>query len=337
MNINVAIKSGGRLHKKVYAYLFFDVATRHCVGYAWGFEKNTDLFLSALRNTLANSCWQGKAPYELQGETHLVKAVNESILKELFVETTILPKNPMPKYAERDIEVLKYQVFAKDLEYKEYFKGRHYNRREAWRLEKDLQKEVKCFTEIAQIEKFLQNIVDKYNELHPISAELHPDLLPQNPERLAYHLGEVVATTYHNGRVRAKNEEWVFADLEKLKHKRVEVRFWAGEAYVYQDGKFLGKAEKLEAAQVSKLEATEADGKIKGKQLRVQKEIRAKVQSRLSKTERLLIQKNVENKRIGVVGEASSVAHSSPQAVPVVETEEDFYISVYENNKRKSA
>ncbi|MCS7005433.1 MAG: hypothetical protein NZM38_08910 [Cytophagales bacterium] len=65
----------------------------------------------------------------------------------------------MAKCAERDIETLKYQVFAKDLEYKGYFKGRHYNRREAWRLEKDLQSKVKTFTDTAQVEQFLQRIV----------------------------------------------------------------------------------------------------------------------------------------------------------------------------------
>lgn len=297
VNINVQIKIAGKLYKKVYTYLFFDVATRHCVGYTWGFEKTTDLFLNALRNTLVNPCWQGKTPYELQGETHLVKAINESILKELFAETTILPKNPMAKFAERDIESLKYEVFAKDLEYKDYFKGRHYNKREAWRLEKDQQKEVKAFTETTQIEVFLSKIVATYNKLHPIAAELHPNLLPQNPERLAYHLGEAVKSSYRNGRMQAKNTEWVFTELDKLRHKEVEIRFWQNEAFVYQDGIFLGKAEELQAAQVSKLEAAEEDSKIKGKQLQTQKKIRNKIASQAQKAELLSIDKIFEQAR----------------------------------------
>ncbi|GAB4129513.1 MAG: hypothetical protein Fur0027_14340 [Raineya sp.] len=294
VNINVQIKFAGKLYKKVYAYLFFDVATRNCVGYAWGFEKTTDLFLRALRNTLANPCFQGKLPYELQAETHLVKAINEGVLKEFFVETTILPKNPMAKFAERDIESLKYEVFAKDLEYKDYFKGRHYNKREAWRLEKDQQKEVKTFTEATQIEVFLKKIVAAYNDLHPVATDLHPELLPQNPERLAFHLGERVETSYRNGRIQAKNKEWAFTELEKLRHKEVEVRFWQNEAYVYQDGVFLGKAEELQAAQASKLEANEEDGKIKGKQLQIQKKIRGKIAEQAQKAEPLAIDKVFE-------------------------------------------
>jgi len=303
VNINVQIKIAGKVYKKVYAYLFFDVATRHCVGYAWGFEKTRDLFLSALRNTIANPCWQGKMPYELQGESNLLKAINESVLKELFAETKILPQNPMAKYAERDIHSLKYDVFAKDSEYKDYFKGRHYGKREAWRLEKDLQANVKVFTETAEIEKFLGKIVATYNELHSISAPLHPELLPQNPERLAFHLSEPIQTSYRNGRLQADNEEWVFTAIEKLKHKHVEVRFWKGVAYVYQDGVFLGTAQKLEATQVSQLEATENDNKLKGKQLQTQKQIRAKVASQQAKTDKLHYEKIFEQARKQVYSE----------------------------------
>ncbi len=297
VNINVQIKIAGKLYKKVYAYLFFDVATRHCVGYAWGFEKTRDLFLNALRNTLLNDCWQGKMPYELQGESNLLKAINESVLKELFAETKILPQNPMAKYAERDIHSLKYDVFAKDKEYKDYFKGRHYGKREAWRLEKDLQNSVKAFTETAEIEKFLQKIVATYNELHPISAPLHPELLAQNPERLAFHLAEPIKTSYRNGRLQANNEEWIFLNIERLKHKHVEVRMWQGVAYVYQDGVFLGTAEPLQAAQVSKLEATEEDGKIKGRQLQTQRKLRAKVAEQVQKTEKINYEKIFEQAR----------------------------------------
>ncbi len=302
VNINVQIKIAGKLHKKVYAYLFFDVATRNCVGYAWGFEKTTDLFLRALRNTFENPAFAGKSPYELQCETHLVK-VNESLLKDLFCETTILPKNPMAKYAERDIHTLKYNVFAKDLEYKDYFKGRHYNKREAWRLEKDQQAEVKSFTQTDEIEKFLQKIIGAYNKMHPINKPLHPDLLPQNPERLAFHLGERVKTSYRNGRVRANYEEYAFSDIDKLRHKEVEIRFWAGVAYLYQDNTFLGVAEKIEAVQVSKLEAAEEDNKIKGEQIRTQKQIRSKVAKQAQKAETLVIEAISKQARKQVFGE----------------------------------
>jgi len=302
ININVQIKLAGKLHKKVYAYLFFDVATRHCVGYAWGFEKNTKLFLNALRNTLENPCWGGFSPYELQSETHLVKAVNEDVLRQLFAETTILPKNPLAKYAERDIENLKYEVFAKDLEYKDYFKGRHYNKREAWRLEKDQQKDVKAFAEIPQIEAFLSKIIAKYNKIYPISADLHPNLLPQNPERLAYHLGEAVKSSYRNGRIQAKNEDWVFTEIEKLKHKKVEIKFWGNEAYVYQDGVFVGNAKLLVAAQSSKLETSKADNKQKAEQLQTQKKIRSKIATQAQKAEPLAIDKIYEQARKQIYG-----------------------------------
>jgi hypothetical protein len=253
-----------KTYNKIKLYLFFDAATRHCVGYSYSHLKNTELFLAGLKNTLKNTVFSDKMPYELQSESHLLKQLASGVLREgeLFAAVSILPKNPMGKLAETDIRTLKYGVLQKDQRFAEYFKGRHYARREAYRLEKEDQSKTKKLS-IKDLPAFLEALVAAYNDAHPVTVPLHPNLLSKNPERLAYHLSETVKTTYRNGLFEAGKKRWVFSEIDsvlpRLKNADLEVKIWDNTAYVYQDGEFIAKAEEAERVQVSKLEKTQED------------------------------------------------------------------------------
>ncbi|MDX1903778.1 MAG: hypothetical protein SFU27_06420 [Thermonemataceae bacterium] len=296
MNINIQIGK----HKKAYAYLFFDVATRHCVGYAWSFEKNKDLFMSGLRNMLANPIWDGKTPYEIQGESNLLKGMNEDILKQIFPSTKIIPKNPLGKYAERDIRDLKYRVFARNTQYKDYFKGRHYNSSEAWTLDRDQQAAVKVMQSKEEIDNFLRTIVAEYNQVFAFNKPLHEKLPTKNTERLAFFVGEKALSptgkpiTYANGCFTYKKQVYAFTEIDKLKSKYLDVRFWESVPYVFQNDEYIGKGESFGLVPAATLEKQDYEDEEYLKQFAIAAKLQNQVAEHLECIEKVSINKYFE-------------------------------------------
>ncbi len=309
-------------------YLFFDVATRHCVGYSWSWSKNTELFLNGLKNMMLNPALNGYMPYELQTESHLISTLQGGILKEgeLFEAITVLPNNPMGKYAETDIRNLKYGPLHKDRRFAPYFKGRHYARREAWRLEKDKQgKTEKLAPE--QIDGFLADLIAAWNKLHPASTNMHEGLLPQEYERLAYWLAKPIKTTYRNGKFAAQNKEWYFEDIDsvlpRLTNNELIVKFWHGVPYVYHQGECLGSALEVQRVQDSKLERTERDATIKAAFYRNQKKLDNAVMAQSEKAAKLYIGEQEQE-------EAPEETYTAPKvAMPIGPEEEEEERDIY--------
>ena len=287
-----------KTYNKIKLYLFFDVCTRHCVGYAYSAEKNTPLFLAGLINMLQNPVFEGNMPYELQSESHLLKQLQNGILKEgeLFQKISILPKNPMGKYAESDIRNLKYGVLHKDARFADYFKGRYYARSEAWRQEKDDQGKTKKL-KIEEVPAFLAAMIATWNEAHPQNADFHTSMLKQNPERIAYHLSKPVKTTYHNGIFRYKNQNYEFSDIDsvlaKLKNKDLVIKnslnLTSNEVFVYHEEQFLASASPVRKVQASVLERTEADKQAQSAFYANQTNLDKKVVAQIAKAKKVTI------------------------------------------------
>lgn len=299
--------------KQIKLYLFFDVATRYCLGYSWSYEKNTDLFMRGLANMLSSDTLANKMPYELQTESHLLKQLQDSVLKkgELFQEVTILPKNPMAKYAESDIRNTKYSIFKKDPRFAEYFKGRHYAKKESNKLEKEHQNKLKKLAP-SEIEGFLAAIIDAWNSKHPASDSFHEALFEQNSERLAFYLSKKIDTTYKNGIFNASNKKFEFGSniskvLNTLQNDSIEVRFWKGECFVYHQNKYICNASEVKKVQASKLEKTAQDKENEQVFYKSQAELNKVVKEQKQRIETLTIEQiykqareNLQTKRVQI-------------------------------------
>lgn len=308
-DVPVAVEGG----RKLKAYLFFDVATRHCIGYAWSFEKNTALFLEALRNTLRNPALQGFMPGELQGESNLLKALEKDTLSVLFRDVSIIPKNPMPKFAEYDIRALKYDILRK--KYPEYFRGRHYARTKAYRLEAHEQNGKKALR-VSEIDAFMAALIGAWNEKHPLSAPLAAGLDKQDPARLATVLGERRAATYRGGCYAfgkyfiAKDKEAAYRLDERL---NIEIACWGDKCFA------LVGSEAIELQAAPEIPATRSERSQEHKDSMAElMRLRAGL-------------KTLDDEDIDLLYEQAKKGLESPEN----EEEEDFYLKYYETLKKQ--
>lgn len=278
-------------------YFAFDVASGAIVGWAFSTTKDTNLYLECVRSMYRNLLsWGLGQPHEAQVENHLVSQFKETLMAKghLFPEVTFAgAENSQEKYAERFFRDFKYQMEKQHI----VGVGRHYAKERANRVR---QQKVSDDTNVnyAQAVYAYDKTVALYTlMIHEWNAMPHPEpkkysgktrmevllgcvapgIEAINRRSLARWAGWSVETSIVRGQVRARYEDYAipFEMLSKLRHgsNKVTAYWWEQDPletvdsiYLYQEGVYLDEVERILPYQVSKLERTEADLKLLGKQ-----------------------------------------------------------------------
>lgn len=279
------------------AYFAFDVASGAIVGWAFSTTKDTKLYLECIRSMYRNLLdWGLGQPHEAQVENHLVSQFRETLMAKghLFPEVSFAgAENSQEKYAERFFRDFKHQVEKNHI----VGVGRHYARERANRVRHqkvsddtnvnyaqavyDYEAAVALYTEMIHEWNAMPHAKPK---LYPNKTRMEvllgciaPGITAINKRNLARWAGWSVETSIVRGQVRAHYEDYAvpFETLQRLRHgsRKVEA-YWCeqdpeGEVdsiYLYQEGVYLDEVERIRPFQVSKLERTEADLKLLGKQ-----------------------------------------------------------------------
>lgn len=279
------------------AYFAFDVASGAIVGWSFSTTKDTSLYLECVRSMYRNFLsWGLGQPYEAQVENHLVSQFKDTLMAKghLFPEVSFAgAENSQEKYAERFFRDFKYQVEKNHI----VGVGRHYARERANRVR---HQKVSDETNVhyAQAVYAYDEAVALYTHMiHEWNAMAHPEakLYPNktrmevllgcvapgieaiNRRSLARWAGWSVETSIVRGQVRARYEDYAvpFETLSKLRHgsNKVTAYWWEQDPMeavdsiiLYQEGVYLDEVERIVPYQVSKLERSEADLKLLGKQ-----------------------------------------------------------------------
>lgn len=292
------VEVGQWIETSLKAYIAYDVASEAIVGYCFSGEKNRDIFegcvVSMYRNLLS---WGLGQPYEAQVENHLVSLYKDTMMKSghLFTEVTFAgAENSQEKYAERYNHTLKYlfEKYAIDepvgRPHARLMANRTKNRKVSNSANNEYKQHEYSFEEAVRV---YEQIMDDYNNaLHPnqklypgktrlevLLTCVHPEIQPINPHQLARWAGKKVDTSLNRGMVRALGEDYAVsvAMQHRLTGRSGSVIAYAWqqseeapveEVYLYEEDVFLGTCPRIIPYQVSKLERTEADLRLLGKQ-----------------------------------------------------------------------
>ncbi|MEL7046633.1 MAG: hypothetical protein AAGL66_16710, partial [Pseudomonadota bacterium] len=206
--------------KRLKTYLAYDVASGIVVGYAFSPDKNSDLFISCMRNMFRFLHGLGLGmPMECQVEHHLVNSFKHDLMKAGNVfkwVTWAVPGNAAEKYAEQFNRQMKYGYEAR---YQEGI-GRPFGaeakrpkRKKDWDGGSDAYKD-RLFTR-QELEADAIGIIQEYNNglhrdqkrypgktrMEVFLENVNPNLTDLKPEILARYIGDCTETSIRQNKV----------------------------------------------------------------------------------------------------------------------------------------
>lgn len=279
-------------------YLAYDVASSAIVGYAFDGTKSRSIFENCMRDMFRTLLREGLGcPYEAQVEQHLVSDYKAGMMMPgaLFTEVSFLSaENSRAKFAEHFNRVFKYSYE------KEYLTnvGRFYAllRANRVKLGKNFDGENNNYLQevwdMQEAIRFYKLLIEKYNhDPHPdqslypgktrwevLKECVHPRIEAIDRLSLVQHLGYTVKTSIRQGVLTARGQKWSISGPEVLDRlapmdNTVDARWWeqeegvVSELHIWQGDKYIEQCQAIQAYQVSKLERTDEDMSLMGREL----------------------------------------------------------------------
>ena len=291
--------------RAVWMYVIFDMASKAIVGVSYGLDKNHSLVDEALRDMLRLIIRQG---WGLPMEMELERSLNwerrgSDEQPDIFTTGNVFPfvrfargDNSQDKLAERLLGSFKYEHLADEAG----FLGRPFGANENMKLNRD-KKETRY--QVEQLIAMFKKHVAAYNAApHDTKPEMSRwDFLcrHQNPATVHYpaqllmpYVGYKTETSIRRGEVQVQNDFYTLHDFDVQQAGGVaEVdAYWIpgaegeapGEVFVFQKGRFVGEAKRIERYQRAQAERTAADTALMGKQSGRQKAYRREVKKGLA-------------------------------------------------------
>lgn len=279
-------------------YVSYDVASGAIVGYAFDGTKDKSIFENCMRDMFRTLIREGLGcPYEAQVEQHLVSDYKEGMMMPgaLFCEVSFCAsENSRAKFAENFNRVFKYGYEKRYLTNV----GRFYALLKANRVrlgknfDGDNNNYLQEVWDIEDAIKFYRLLICEYNnDLHPdqelypgksrwdvLTQCVHPKIEPIDRLALVRNLGYKTKTSIRQGVLTAKGQKWGISGPEVMDRlqahdNKVEAYWWeqeegiVSELHIWQGDKYIEQCQSIEAYQVSKLERTESDLALMGKEM----------------------------------------------------------------------
>lgn len=277
--------------QRVKAYYAYDVASGCRIGSAYSLTKDETLFLDCLRDMFVFIDRHGFGmPLEVEVENHLVNKFFGD-LEAMFPYLTICaPGNSQQKRAEHFNRIVKYQIEKNNHPgIGRWWLASKFNRVPLDRVGDDFKAKMKPADRL--IVDDIQDSIEYNNSLHSdqkrypgmtrmqvLIDNLNPALPKLNKSFITQYIGFSADTTINRSQyVKVQYAEYILPDprvLELLKPNNREVTAYyipdangvINEVYLYQDGKYICTADRLETYNESKAERTGDDVAAKLKQ-----------------------------------------------------------------------
>lgn len=286
-----------RNNERPATYKIFDVASTALVAIAMTPEDaNADLIREVIKNMMRVIVRNGwKMPYEIEVERAITTSmmgykddngdwVNDVLTNKIVFGNVRVcrARNPQEKSAEGFIRALKmgYQ------KHRQGFQARPFARLDAHRMNEDKDKVRYDYAEIVTMENEDMNA---YNYApHPNQKKYpgmtrwqvleqcqNPNLSEPNMPMIMPYIGDGVNTTLERGYVQVQYSKYQLENMDVLallQHTSFTAHYISEEngnvsnVYLYQDGKYICKANKVQKYQKARIERTDADYAIKKEQ-----------------------------------------------------------------------
>jgi hypothetical protein len=270
--------------KWVKAYYAYDVSSGCIIGRAYSLNKDEELFLDCMRDMFRLIDREGFGmPLEVEVENHLVNKFFED-LEQMFPFVRVCnPGNSQEKHAEHLNRAKKYQVEKKN----HSSIGRWWSKHEAYQTDRDKINDEfveKMFTYERLVADDIADCIQFNNQPHPkqkkypgktrwqVLIENMNPTAPHVSKALVYKcIGEHTVTTLtRNQYVQVQYTKYQIANLtilDKLAPNNYTVDAYylpdsegmIGEVFLYQNNRFICKADKIVEYNTSKAEWTEND------------------------------------------------------------------------------
>ncbi|PKQ69358.1 hypothetical protein BZG01_00020 [Labilibaculum manganireducens] len=273
------------------AYYAYDVASGCVIGASYSRLKDKSLFIDCIRDMFRNIYnWGYGMPMEVEVEHHLVNNYKDDLMKAGTIFPFVRWCNPGNSQEKRAEHFNRAKKYGYEKKYQDGI-GRFYSKLEANRPKQEkifdehndnYKEKTFTFDELVADDLF---IIEKFNNrLHPkqklykgltrmevMQRNLNPNLANIDKPVLAKCIGEKVKTTIRRSQyVRVQYADYQLPSpqvLEMLEPNNYSVVAYyipekdqtIGDVYLYQDGDFIAKCEKIETYNEAKAEQTEKD------------------------------------------------------------------------------
>lgn len=266
------------------AYYAYDVASGCVVGYSYSMDKDEKLFLDCMRDLFRLIEREGFGmPMEVEVENHLVRKFFDDLAMMFPFVRICNPGNSQEKHAEHLNRAKKYGIEKKT----QNGIGRWWSKHEAYTVDRDKVNDEfveKVYTYERLVADDIQACKDFNNQMHPKQKKypgktrwqvLVENMNPKSPEvskPMVYKsIGEHTHTTINrNQYVTVQYAKYQIANvavLERLLPNNYSVDAYylpdgegmVSEVFLYQNGTYLCKAEKIVEYNTSKAEWTNED------------------------------------------------------------------------------
>ncbi len=270
--------------KWVKSYYAYDVTSGCVVGYAYSLNKDEKLFLDCMQDTFRLIEREGfRMPLEVEVENHLVRAFFDDLAIMFPFVRICNPGNSQEKHAEHLNRAKKYGIEKKT----QNAIGRWWSKHEAYTTDRD-----KVNDEFVEKEYSYERLVaddiqackDFNNQMHPkqkkypgktrwqvLVENMNPNAGEVSKPMVYKAIGDRTKTTImRNQYVTVQHEKYQLSNiavLDKLlpNNYSVDAYYLPGaegiisEVFIYQNGTYLCKAEKIAAYNTAKAEWTNKD------------------------------------------------------------------------------
>jgi hypothetical protein len=266
------------------AYYAYDVASGCVVGYSYSMDKDETLFLDCLRDLFRLIEREGFGmPMEVEVENHLVRKFFDDLAFMFPFVRICNPGNSQEKHAEHFNRAKKYGIEKKT----QNGIGRWWSKHEAYTTDRDKVNDEfveKVYTYERLVADDIQAVKDFNNQMHPKQKKypgktrwqvLAENMNPKSPDvskpSVYKSIGEHTLTTINrNQYVTVQYEKYQIASiavLDKLLPNNYSVDAYylpdlegmISEVFLFQNGTYLCKAEKIATYNTAKAEWTNAD------------------------------------------------------------------------------
>lgn len=316
-------------------YKMFDVASTALIGMVMHDQARPDaaLIRSLIMGVIGQIARKGwRMPAEIEVERAITSTMTgDSVNMDVLSAGAVFPyvrwckaKNPQEKRAEGFIKQIKYQY----QKHREGFQYRPFAKRTENKKNEDIKDSLFTFKEIHQFE--MEDMMLYNSALHP-DQETYPNMTRwqvleqcQNPDLpildlslVMPYVGYKTKTSVRRMRIEVQYNKYelpkasVLADLSDpnvVAYYIPDERDLIPSVYVYQDGKFICEAKKAERFQEAKVEQTEEDLLILGRQKEYEAGFNNMVAEQLQSLAHIGVMKKgadtalIEDKEVAIVG-----------------------------------
>ncbi len=276
--------------RAVKSYQVFDVCSGAVIGVSFSRDKNVELIREALRDMFRLIIRNGwGVPWEIEFEKHLTSAMTGGVdedgvlYEDILTPGAVFPAtrmclggNAKEKRAEGFIRVKKYGQQKK----RGGFQARFYARLLTNRLNAEQDKLRYSYEEIVANE--LADIAAHNAELHPkkdlypgmtrwevLMANQNPNLVKYQPQQVIQFIGYQTTTSIRAGVARVQYGDYRLPDINLIQQQHYNGEIVAyylpdddgqvNEVHLFEDGRYLCEAKRVERFQEALVEQTEQD------------------------------------------------------------------------------